>query len=128
MDEMVRNEHKYFAAGQVRSLPYPTLWTRCDFRPGGAGGCVPAGTYQNGAYWATPLVYVTKALIQTGHASFAEKLLQTCVQDFKANGIYEDVDYGLPVKSRGVLNYTASVTNVLWAANLLEAHRREQGW
>ena len=38
----------------------------------------------------------------------------------KAHGIYEDVDYGTPYTSRGVLNYTASATNVLWAAKLLD--------
>ena len=39
-------------------------------------------------------------------------------------GIFEDVDYGRPATSHGVLNYTASATNALWAAKLLEKHRR----
>jgi hypothetical protein len=33
MDELVAHKSKYFQAGQVRSMPYPTLWTRCDFSP-----------------------------------------------------------------------------------------------
>ena len=65
--------------------------------------------------------YLTAALIRTGHSGFAQSLLQECIDDFKTNGIYEDVDYGLPAHSRGVLNYTASATNVLWAATKLEA-------
>ena len=63
-------------------------------------------------------------MIGTGHAAFAEQLLEEAVGDFKARGIYEDVDYGLPYTGHGVLNYTASATSVLWAAELLAAQRR----
>ena len=48
-------------------------------------------------------------------------------QDFKARGIYEDVDYGKPATNHGVLNYTASATNALWAAKLLEKHQQGGG-
>ena len=45
----------------------------------------------------------------------------------KSNGIYEDVDFGpnnpSPRYAHGVLNYTASATNALWAAQLLEKHQ-----
>jgi len=45
----------------------------------------------------------------------------------KSNGIYEDVDFGpnnpSPRYAHGVLNYTASATNALWAAKLLEKHQ-----
>ena len=58
-------------------------------------------------------------MLATGHADFAEEIVSECIADFKAHGIYEDVDYGSPATSHGVLNYTASATNVLWAANLL---------
>ena len=56
MEEMVTRKELYFQAGQVRSMPFPTLWTRCDFSPKGQGvinpaGCAANGTYQNGAYW-----------------------------------------------------------------------------
>ncbi len=51
MDELVQHKSLYFQAGQVRSMPFPTLWTRCDFSPKGMGkinpaGCAPNGTYQ----------------------------------------------------------------------------------
>ena len=44
--------------------------------------------YQNGAYWATPLSYITAAMIGTGHADFAEELLAEAIADFKLRGIY----------------------------------------
>lgn len=132
MDEMVTRKKLYFQAGQVRSMPFPTLWTRCDFSPKGQGvinpaGCAPNGTYQNGAYWATPLSYVTAAMIATGHADFAEELLTEAIADFKQRGVYEDVDDGFPAHSKGVLNYTASATNALWAAKLLEKYQQGGG-
>ena len=75
---------------------------------------------QNGAFWATPLPYLATTMIGTGHIGFARALLAEAVDDFKAHGIYEDIDYGTPAMSHGVLNYTASATNALWAAKLLE--------
>jgi hypothetical protein len=46
----------------------------------------------------------------------------------KSNGIYEDINQKGPTNptpsySHGVLNYTASATNALWAAKLLEKHK-----
>eukprot|EP01043_Picozoa_sp_COSAG02_P002332 COSAG02_NODE_54_length_43941_cov_54.857990_8_plen_61_part_00 len=38
--------------------------------------------------------------------------------------IYEDIDYGRLATSHGVLNYTESATNALWAAKLLEKYQR----
>ena len=76
------------------------------------------------AYWATPLSYVTSAMLATGHADFAEAMLSEAIADFKAHGVYEDIDYGWPTQSKGVLNYTASATNVLWAAKRLREWRR----
>jgi hypothetical protein len=127
MAEMVAHKETYFRNGQVRSMPYPALWTRCCWTPNCKGGCAADGTYQNGAYWATPLYYVTRAMIATGHAGFAKQLLRECIDDFQQNGIYEDVDNGFPAHSKGVLNYTASATNVLLAAKLLKAHEHASG-
>lgn len=124
LQTMVDNKDVYFRSGQVRSLPFPQLWSRCDFAPGGQGHCVPNGTYQNGAYWATPLPYITAALIQTGHTDFAKELLSEAIDDFKTSGVYEDVDYGFPAHAKGVLNYTASASNALLAARLLQAAER----
>ena len=137
------NRSRYVQYGQVRSLPYPLTWERCF---GGGGGssssssnsrgdngargdgsrliksthCAANGTYQNGAYWATPLPYFVRALLATGRASASTQLVVEAISDFKLRGgIYEDVDDGLPSKSVGVLNYTASATNALFAASLV---------
>ena len=34
MDEMAANKARFFSAGQVRSLPYPSYWSRCCWTPG----------------------------------------------------------------------------------------------
>ena len=81
---------RYFRAGQIRHLPYPLTWSRCF------GGCPANGTYQNGAYWATPFVYLARAAINTGRESFAAQMITDCISDFQARGIYEDVDDGYP--------------------------------
>ena len=87
MDEMVNNADKYFLGGQVRSMPFPDYWDRCDFTPAGQGdktgrSCAGHGTYQNGAFWATPLSYVTSALLATKHSQFAETLLADAISNF----------------------------------------------
>lgn len=53
MSELVARKQLYFRAGQVRSLPFPYVWTRCNFSPNGRGcreskcsGCPGNGTYQ----------------------------------------------------------------------------------
>ena len=50
MDELVNRKSTYFQAGQVRSMPFPTLWTRCDFSPASRGKINPAGCAANGTY------------------------------------------------------------------------------
>jgi hypothetical protein len=65
--------------------------------------------------------YVTSALIATGYAEEASKLLEQTIDDFRRHGIYEDVDRGHPATSQGVLNYTASATNVLRASRMVLA-------
>ena len=63
-------------------------------------------------------------MLATGHSTFLTEILTEAVSDFKSHGIYEDIDYGRPATSHGVLNYTASATNALWAAKLLERHAK----
>jgi hypothetical protein len=87
MGEMVVHADKYFLGGQARSVPFPDYWNRCDFTPAGQGdqsgrSCVAHGTYQNGAYWATPLSYLAMALLATNHSDFAEVLLSEAITNF----------------------------------------------
>jgi hypothetical protein len=87
MGEMVVHADKYFLGGQARSVPFPDYWNRCDFTPAGQGdqsgrSCAAHGTYQNGAYWATPLSYLATALLATNHSDFAEVLLSEAITNF----------------------------------------------
>ena len=125
MGELTARPARYFLAGQVRHLPLPLTWERCCWTEGCIGGCVANGTYQNGAFWATALSYIVPALAAEGHGAFATELLRDAVADFKAHGVYEDVDRGLPAVSNGVLNYTASATNALLAARVLARKMRK---
>lgn len=68
--------------------------------------CKP-GTYQNGAYWATPLSWLLP-LYDRIEPGLSKKTLDAVIDDFQANGINEciNVDY---VK---VPNFVVSATNV----------------
>jgi len=94
-----------FQEGQVRHLPQPLLWKKCW------EGCPSAGTYQNGAFWATPLNWVLPALELTGHGAEAQGVAEATLASFRAGGVMEcinrDKDYA------GVRDYVASAANVL---------------
>ena len=61
-----------------------------------------------------------------GFLAFAKSVVLAAVADFEANGVYEDVDYGCPATSTGVLNYTASATNALAALQAVARTGRKQ--
>ena len=94
-----------FQAGQVRHLPYPLLWKRCW------KGCPAPGTYQNGAYWATPLNWVLPALQASGFAAEARGIASAAVASFQSGGVNECVN--APLNYHGVRDYVASATNLL---------------
>eukprot|EP01052_Picozoa_sp_SAG31_P032263 SAG31_NODE_3519_length_4165_cov_2.486227_6_plen_66_part_00 len=54
-------------------------------------------------------------------------MMHRCVLLQKSHGIYEDVNFNphssAPKYYHGVLNYTASATNALWAAKFLKQHK-----
>jgi len=89
-----------FKRGQVRHLPAPESWSRLltPIRP---------GTYQNGAYWATPHAWVLPALARRQPA-LAAKLLNETIADFRANGINECINDAY----KNVPNYVVSATNI----------------
>jgi VIT1/CCC1 family predicted Fe2+/Mn2+ transporter len=94
-----------FQAGQVRHLPYPLLWKACW------KGCPAPGTYQNGAYWATPLNWVLPALQANGFGGEAAGIASAAVASFQAGGVMECVN--APLGYHGVRDYVASATNLL---------------
>lgn len=65
------------------------------------------GTYQNGAYWATPLAWIVP-VIATQDLTLAKEIVRTVVNDFRENDINECINEGY-VK---IPNYVVSATNV----------------
>jgi glycogen debranching enzyme len=87
--------------GQVRHLPgedskWDQLFHSCE-----------EGTYQNGAYWATPLAWIIPMYAKR-NPKLAQEMLQTVIHDFQKNGINECINEEY-VK---VPNFVVSATNV----------------
>lgn len=89
--------------GQVRHLPAGEYW-EATFED------VPPGTYQNGAFWATPTGWFADAIAEADRP-LAEKTLRDVLDDFEHNGVFECVngDY------RKLDTYVVSATNVYGA-------------
>jgi len=94
-----------FQAGQVRHLPQPLLWNKCWV------GCSSPGTYQNGAFWATPLNWVLPALALNNFTEEAAGIASAAVASFQAGGVMECVN--ALIGYHGVRDYVASATNLL---------------
>jgi hypothetical protein len=98
---LISNTNKIFMRGQIRHLhESDSVWNNLFIS-------VPVGTYQNGAYWATPLAWVVP-VIAMQDLPLAKKILRDVIKDFQENGINEciNTDY---IK---IPNYVASATNV----------------
>ena len=85
-------------------MPGKETWDRLfvDFHP--------EGSYQNGAFWATPLPWIVPVVARTDEA-LARKLVDDCIRDFQANGVAECING----EDRKVPNFVVSITN-LYAA------------
>lgn len=91
---------RIFQRGHVRHLVAPETWQRL-LTP------VAAGTYQNGAYWATPHAWLLPALAR-GRPELAQRLLKETIAEFRAAGIHECLNGPY----RNVPDYVVSATNV----------------
>lgn len=100
-DYLIQNADQIFMNGQLRHLPGSDARWNNLFVP------IAEGTYQNGAYWATPLAWVVPVIAQQ-NGPLANKILQDVIVDFQQNGINECIhtDY------KNIPNYVASATNV----------------
>lgn len=98
---LIRNADQIVMKGQIRHLPGSDASWNNLFLP------ITAGTYQNGAYWATPLAWVVPVLAQQ-NLPLAKKILRDVIKNFQENGINEciNTDY------LNIPNYVASATNV----------------
>lgn len=98
---LINNKDQIFMRGQIRHLPeHDTGWDKLFIN-------IPEGTYQNGAYWATPLAWVIPVIAQQDH-ELASQILQDVIKDFQENGINECINSGYV----NIPNYVASATNV----------------
>jgi len=93
-DEIVMN-------GQIRHLTLSEGGWNNLFKP------CEEGTYQNGAYWATPLAWVIPVYARF-KPNLAKEMLENVITDFQENGINECINDGY-VK---VPNFVVSATNV----------------
>jgi hypothetical protein len=100
---LIRNADQIVMKGQIRHLPKSDASWNNLFLP------ITEGTYQNGAYWATPLAWIVPVIAKQ-NIPLAKKILQNVIKDFQENGINEciNTDYV------NIPNYVASATNVYW--------------
>ena len=100
LDYLVRHADHIFKRGQVRHLPAPQTWSRMLIP-------IAPGTYQNGAYWATPHAWLLPTLARRD-PELAGRLLNETLRDFRENGNNECIndDY------RNVPSYVVSATSV----------------
>jgi hypothetical protein len=87
--------------GQIRHLTQSEGAWNSLFKPR------EEGTYQNGAYWATPLAWMIPVYARY-KPSLAKDMLEKVITDFQANGINECINDEY-VK---VPNFVVSATNV----------------
>ena len=102
-DYLVEHYDEIILRGQVRHLTGSDLQWQQLFHE------CPIGTYQNGAFWATPLAWVIPAYA-TRDPELAKKILQTVIQDFRENGINECINK----EYSKVPNFIVSSTNVYY--------------
>ena len=102
-DYLIQNADQVFMNGQIRHLPGSDAGWNNLFVP------IAEGTYQNGAYWATPLAWVVPVIARQ-NKPLAKKLLKEVLKDFQENGINECINKGYI----NIPNYVASATNVYW--------------
>ncbi|MBK1876486.1 hypothetical protein [Pelagicoccus mobilis] len=101
---LVSEYDNYAQNGQIRHLLSPETWSDLFVDK-------PAGVYQNGAYWATPLNWFIPVL-EKASPELAQKTLEECITDFKARGINEWV-YNENVKLPGYLVSASSVYSLI---------------
>ena len=96
---LLGNRSRYLYKGQVCQLPDGAPWEKLLIE-------VPAGEYQNGAYWGTASGWALKFFRKTDPA-FAEEMLDQLLKDFETDGICECINDGY----RKLPQFVVSATN-----------------
>lgn len=78
---LLRQRDEIMLHGYVRHLPGGETWERLFVD-------VPAGTYQNGGYWAVPSGWIART-IATVDEAFARQMLEELIADFVEHGACE---------------------------------------
>ena len=96
---LLQNRHRYLYKGQVCQLPDGQPWEKLLIE-------VPAGEYQNGAYWATASGWALR-FFRKYDPAFAEEMLDELLADFVSDGICECINEGY----RKLPQFVVSATN-----------------
>lgn len=96
---LMDNRSRYLYKGQVCQLPNGAPWEKLLIE-------VPAGEYQNGAYWATASGWVLR-FFRERDPGFFERILGELLEDFGEDGICECVNEGY----RKLPEFVVSATN-----------------
>lgn len=97
---LINNYDSIVESGQIRHLPSGEYWDK-TFVP------IDIGTYQNGAYWATPTGWFVDAIIEYDKL-LAVKTVKDILKYFEKYGVFECVNG----EYRNLDTYVASATNV----------------
>jgi hypothetical protein len=109
IDYLLKHEEEIVQRGQIRHLPGKGVWDRL-FKDS-----YPPGTYQNGAYWATPLAWMIPVVGQRDPDT-AWKWVREAIDDSRKNGLAECING----ETRKVSNFVVSATNLYYATRWLE--------
>ena len=96
---LLENRERYLYKGQVCQLPDGEPWEKLLIE-------VPAGEYQNGAYWGTASGWALRFFRKYDH-DFAEEMLDALLEDFESDGICECINEGY----RKLPQFVVSATN-----------------
>lgn len=96
---LLENRNRYLYRGQVCQLPDGAPWERLLID-------VPAGEYQNGAYWGTASGWALR-FFRSADPEFAEQMLDELLEDYENNGICECINIGY----RKLPKFVVSATN-----------------
>ena len=105
-------EADIFFEGQVRQTPAPHFWDSTH---------TGHNTYQDGAYWGTPLDHVLTFIGQTDRA-MACRLLHDSIASYRSHGINEWIGPFYPASTSGARGYVASAAGSYGASKALHCH------
>ncbi|MCE5236874.1 hypothetical protein LLH23_00095 [bacterium] len=105
----LRHRDQIMLKGYVRHVPGDGVWQRL-FRD------IPAGTYQNGGYWAVPSGWVART-IATVDEDFARRMMEGLIAQFAQDGACEWIN----AEKQALPGYGASVACVLGSVTRAKA-------